>query len=96
MHQLSIVAHIRAKADRIPLVKSELEKLIIPTRGEPGCLQYDLHQDNRDPAHFLFFERWESMESLQAHEKSPHIRDFQKAVEGAIESFTLHEMTRIG
>jgi len=52
MAKLTIVAHVTAKADKIDLVKAELEKLIDITRAEEGCLQYDLNQDNENPAHF--------------------------------------------
>lgn len=96
MPQLTIVAQITAQPDRIERVKSELEKLIAPTRAEAGCLQYDLHQDNEDPARFLFFENWTSRELWQAHMDAPHLRAYLVAVEGAIAEFTLNEMTRVG
>ena len=67
MSKLTIVAHITARSDKIDLVKAELEKLVDITRSEKGCLQYDLHQDNEDPAHFMFYENWESRERWQAH-----------------------------
>jgi len=56
MSKLTIVANITAKSDKIEFVKGELEKLIDITRAEEGCLQYDLHQDNEKPAHFMFYE----------------------------------------
>ncbi|RMF02307.1 MAG: antibiotic biosynthesis monooxygenase [Alphaproteobacteria bacterium] len=95
MTVLTIVAHIHAKADRVDLVRSELEKLVDVTRAEAGCLQYDLHQDNDDPAHFMFYENWESRELWQAHMNAPHLAAYMAATEGAVERFTLHEMTKI-
>ena len=56
MPKLTIIANVKAKSDKIDFVKRELEKLIPTTRAENGCLQYDLHQDNNNPGHFLFFE----------------------------------------
>ena len=67
MPHLTIVANIKAKADRLDLVKAELQKLIAPTLAEVGCVQYDLHQDNNDATTFLFFENWESREQWQDH-----------------------------
>ncbi len=93
---LTIVANILAEPDKIELVKAELEKLIPVTLGEPGCIQYDLHQDNEDPARFLFYENWESRELWQAHMNAPHLVDHRKATEGAVAEFTLHEMSRVG
>ncbi|MFY4730962.1 putative quinol monooxygenase, partial [Nitrospira sp. BLG_2] len=76
-------------------VKSELQKLVPITRAEAGCIQYDLHQDNANPAHFLFFEIWESRALWQNHMSAPHLQVFKSATEGAIEAFTLHEMTQV-
>ncbi|MEM7247966.1 MAG: putative quinol monooxygenase [Acidobacteriota bacterium] len=93
MSQLTIVAHVHAQPDQVALVEAELRKLVLPTRGEEGCLQYDLHRDDEDPAHFLFYENWTSRELWQAHMKSPHLVAYQRATEGAVAKFTLHEMT---
>ena len=94
MAQLTIVAHIKAKSDQTDLVKSELAKLVDITRSEDGCLQYDLHQDNENPAHFLFYENWESREQWQVHMNAAHLQAYMAATDGAVEEFALHEMTR--
>ena len=95
MVQLTIVANIYAHADQIDLVRAELEKLIPITRAEEGCLQYDLHQDNENPAHFMFYENWESREHWQAHMNAPHLAAYREATEGAVAEFTLSEMSHI-
>ncbi|MPW36673.1 putative quinol monooxygenase [Vibrio sp. B1Z05] len=96
MTKLTIVANIIAKQDNVELIKSELLKLIDITRAEEGCLSYDLHQDNENPAHFLFFENWASRELWQVHMNTQHLADFVTATEGAIETFEVNEMTHIG
>lgn len=96
MSILTVVAHIEAKQDQVELVRAELLKLIEPTRQEQGCLQYDLHQDNERPELFVFYEGWESKVLLQAHLASGHIQAYSQAVEGAIASFVIGEMTKIG
>lgn len=93
MPALSIIAHITAQPEAVDLVKSELEKLIAPTRDEEGCLQYDLHRDNTDPAHFMFYESWQSRTLWQVHMHSLHLQDFVAATGDAIKSFTVYEMT---
>jgi quinol monooxygenase YgiN len=91
--RLTIVANIHASPDKIDLVKAELAKLVPITLAEKGCIQYDLHQDNENPAHFMFYENWESRELWQDHMKSPHLAAYKQATEGALTEFTLHEMT---
>ena len=95
MSKLTITGNILANPDQIDLVKAELEKLIPITRAEAGCLQYDLHQDNENPAYFMFYENWESRELWQTHMNSPHMAAYMTATEGAVENFWLHEMTHI-
>lgn len=96
MARLTIVANIHADPDRIDLVKSELEKLVPITRAEAGCIQYDLHQDNDDPTHFLFYENWETRELWQTHMNAPHLAAYMQATDGAVTEFTLSEMTLVG
>ena len=95
MSKLTIVAHVHAKSGKVDFVKSELLKLIPITRAEEGCLQYDLHQDNEDPAHFVFYENWVSRELWQTHMNAPHLTGYMEITDGAIAEFTLHEMNRI-
>ncbi len=96
MPNLTIVANIHAKAEKVDLVKAELLKLIDITRAEEGCIQYDLHQDNENPAHFMFFENWVNRELWQTHMGAPHLAAYMAATDGAVEEFTLNEMTKVG
>ena len=93
MSKLTIVAHIQANPDAVDLVKSELLKLVEPTLKEEGCLQYDLHQDNDHPTHFMFYENWTTRELWQDHMGSAHLAAFQEATDGAVAELVIHEMT---
>ncbi len=95
MANLTIVANIIAKVDKVELVKMKLLKLIDVTRAEKGCINYDLHQDNENPAHFMFYENWISRELWQTHMGNQHLKDYMAATDGAVESFELNEMTKI-
>ena len=95
MTKLTIVANIIAKPDHIDLVKAELLKLIDITRAEQGCINYDLHQDNDNPAHFTFYENWESRDLWQTHMGNQHLADYMAATDGAVDDFILNEMTQI-
>ena len=95
MSQLTIIAHIKAKTDQVALVKTELYKLIDPTRKEEGCINYHLHQDNNNPEHFLFYESWTSRDLWQKHMSSPHLADYLLATEGALEEVIIHEMAKL-
>ena len=95
MTELTIVANIMVKADKLELVKNELLKLTEATRTEQGCLQYKLHQNNDNPKHFLFYETWESRELWQNHMHHQHLKQYKEATAGCIESVSLSEMSDI-
>lgn len=95
-NQLTIVATILAKEGHEALVKKELLKLIDTTRAEEGCIDYDLHQDNNNKNLFLFYENWTNRDLWQKHMNNPHLAEYMKATEGAVEEFSLHEMTQLG
>jgi quinol monooxygenase YgiN len=73
---LTVVAEISAKPGREEELKQLLLSLIEPTRGEAGCIQYDLHVSTDDPASFVFYENWKDAEALQKHLATDHIREF--------------------
>lgn len=95
MSTLIIVANIYAKVDTSDYVKSELIKLIEPTRAEEGCFQYELHQDNENPSNFMFFEKWQSRELWQQHMKMPHLVACLSNIEGQVNDITVHQMKPI-
>ena len=67
------------QGDDHDLVFAELTRLVEPTRQEQGCIQYDLHRNNDNPGHFLFFENWETRDLWQAHMGSAHLAAFKLA-----------------
>ena len=95
MPNLTVVAKITAKKDSVDNVKSELLKLITPTRKENGCIEYNLHQDNDDPAVFVFYETWESLACLENHTNTDHFKNYVSAVGSLIEEKVVQKMARI-
>ena len=92
---VTVVAKVVANRDAVEAVAAQLMKLIAPTRQEPGCLEYTLHQDNEDPAVFIFYETWESRAALEQHMNSGHFKAYINAVDGLIADKVVHLMNRI-
>lgn len=68
-----IVAHIVAREGEEARVQAELEKLIEPTRAEPGCLRYELFVNKEKPGDFVFMEEYQDDGAFQAHMDSKHV-----------------------
>ncbi len=75
MSDITVVAKIRAKHDRIDEVKKVLLSLIEPTRKEYGCIKYILHQGNEDPSIFVFYEIWQDEKLLHNHMNTKHFKE---------------------
>lgn len=92
---LTVVARIKSRTGKEEELKSELLALIGPTRSEPGCINYDLHQAVGDPTFFMFHETWKSKEHLEKHLGSTHFKTFTAKAEGLLDGpsdVTLWEM----
>jgi quinol monooxygenase YgiN len=68
-----IVAHAVARPGEERRVQTLLEKLIEPTRAEPGCLRYELFVNKENPGDFAFLEEYQSDNAFQAHMDSKHV-----------------------
>ena len=68
-----VVARITAQPEKVLELKSILLRLIEPTRAEPGCINYELHQSETDPADFVFLEEWASGADIAAHMQAAHV-----------------------
>ena len=71
---LTVVAQIKAKPGKEAQVRQELLSLVAPSRKDPGCLNYDLHQALDNPALFLFHENWTSEAQLEQHLQKPDLK----------------------
>jgi quinol monooxygenase YgiN len=87
MRTLTVVATFQARPGKEAELRAALTGLLAPTRQEPGCLNYDLHQSAQEPAKFLFHENWTDQAALDAHLKSPHIQKLLPRVDELCTAF---------
>jgi len=74
--KLTVLARIKAKAGKENEVLREIISLIAPTRAEAGCINYDLHRSQEDPALFCLYENWRSRKDLDEHLATSYLQAF--------------------
>ncbi|MCP4713658.1 MAG: antibiotic biosynthesis monooxygenase [Deltaproteobacteria bacterium] len=79
--EIQVTACLTATTATIETVKEQAQALVEPTRREPGCLTYDLHQAADNPARFMFYECWRSQQDLDTHLLQPHLTSFMKNIQ---------------
>jgi quinol monooxygenase YgiN len=77
-----LTAMVKAKPDQVEAVKDALMSLVEPTRKEPGCLCYNLHQSKADPTQFMFYEQWANKDAFDAHGQTPHMKVLSEKLKG--------------
>ena len=81
-----IVASFKVKPDCIDAFidasKADAESSVA---NEPGCHQFDVNVDPKNPTHFMFYEVYEDQDAIDAHRESPHFKTFFDAIQNLIE-----------
>ena len=93
--KVTVLALVKAKEGMEETVREELLSLVNPTRSEPGCMNYDLHQATEEKTLFMFYENWKSMEDLEKHRETAHLKAFREKAAGLLAKpleVTLFEM----
>ena len=55
-------------------VAAAIQKLVGPSRAEPGMLFYQPHRDPEDPRVFFFYEQYVDRAAYEAHGASEHFK----------------------
>jgi len=77
---LIVAAEVSIEAGATDAVKEELRTMETESRKEPGCQTYAFSIDVNDPETLRITERWDSMDDLKAHFKTPHMAAFGAAM----------------
>ena len=93
---LNVIAIIETKQEHTTIVEDALREMLVPTRAEDGCLQYDLNRDVDNPSRLTMIERWRDEAALERHTATPHMARLRRAMEGRIERTTFSRLVQIG
>jgi quinol monooxygenase YgiN len=76
----TLVIRLRVKEGLAAKFEETFAKAAKATRAEKGCITYDLNHDTEDSARYVVYERWKSVDALESHLKSDHIKALLKAL----------------
>ena len=73
---ISIIAVLKARPGKTESLRDALKALLLPTRQEPGNLDYTLFQLRDEPETFYVRESWRDEAALEEHIALPHFQAF--------------------
>ena len=76
-----VVAHSRAKPGHEEALMTLLVENTTTIRQEPGCIRYEVFQNEANPGDFVCLEEWASDTVLDTHRDAPHTRGLHQALE---------------
>lgn len=92
---LPVIAVIDAKPEFNAEVEFALRDMLLPTRAEVGCLQYELTQDQASATRWIMVERWQDELALERHLASTHMDQLGAALSGRIIDLTIYRLNLI-
>lgn len=73
---ISIIAVLKARPGKTESLRDALKALLLPTRQEPGNIDYTLFQLRDEPEMFYMRESWRDEAALEEHIALPHFQAF--------------------
>ena len=69
----AVVVPLKVKPEmREKFLAAALDDSTCSLRDEPGCVRFDVLQDNADPNRFFFYEVYRDEDAFKAHQASAH------------------------
>ena len=91
-NRVHLTAVLTAKPGQADALHRELLRLVVPSRNEKGCIQYEVYRSKRklngekEEGTFILHEIWTNREALDAHFQMPYVKEFVKKRETVIEN----------
>jgi len=72
-------AHLVCKPEHLSAFLERIKRHADTTlTSEPGCLRFDVHQNDEEYCLFMLYEIYEDQRALDLHRASPHFIAFRK------------------
>ena len=88
---VSVLVNVEVKPERLDEFLDVMRKDAEGSRTEPGCLRFDVLQDQENPCKFVFYEGYKNAEAAAEHRDYPHFKlwtDFKVCATGEQASAT--------
>ncbi len=70
---VAVIGQFRMPPENMAAARPLMAKVMLATRAEDGCIEYNYAEDVLDPGLIRVSEVWESREHLDVHFASPHM-----------------------
>jgi quinol monooxygenase YgiN len=83
--ELFVFGRFHARPGNESALEQALQRVVVPTREEPGCLTIRLFHSTRDARLFYIHSRWADEAAFDLHATLPHTTEFLRRAESLID-----------
>jgi quinol monooxygenase YgiN len=83
--ELFVFARFHARPGNEGALERALQRVVVPTRAEAGCLSIGLFRSTRNPRLFYIHSRWVDEAAFDLHATLPHTTEFLPRAESLID-----------
>src|SRR5262245_16500679 len=77
---IKTIAILVARRGMVEELRSLLDGMVVPSRAEPGNLQYDLWRDHANAGRFVLVELYADEAAIAAHRATPHFENYSSRI----------------
>lgn len=74
-----VAGTVRVPPENIETFRPHMERMLLASRAEDGCLEYAYAVDVADPGLVRVFEVWRDQAALEAHFRTDHLAEWRAA-----------------
>jgi quinol monooxygenase YgiN len=82
---LALIVRFRVRTGAGKRIEEAFAQASAHTAGEAGAMSYQLHREPDNPDAFLVYERWRSLDDLEAHLRMPYIAALRAKIDAVME-----------
>jgi quinol monooxygenase YgiN len=82
---LALIVRFRVRKGAGLGIEKAFADASLGTAREAGALAYQLHRETDNPDAFVVYERWQSLEDLEAHLRTTYIAALRAKIDAVIE-----------
>lgn len=82
---LALIARFQVRTGAGPRIEKAFTEASMQTANEAGVLAYHLHREPDNPDAFVVYERWRSLEDLEAHLRTTYVASLRAEIDAAME-----------
>lgn len=84
-----LVVTLKVKSGQEAALAEAYRAALAGTKAEPGYLAYELTRSPDEPAAYVLYEKWKSLDALAAHLAAPHTVTFLQQISASTEGVDL-------